>query len=128
MFSRLQFDPIAVGIARCMFVEHARHTRPGGAQLAARPTGARIKRVHVYGSRTQQLKLKRQQATRPRLFTESNVVHFVEADLRPAGIRNVRNHMCMKGKIIAQDGSGNQTPLGGKFTRTCSRRENCGAF
>lgn len=35
--------------------------------------------------------------------------------------------MCGGGSI-AHDGSGNQTPLGGKFTRTCSRGENCGAF
>lgn len=68
------------------------------------------------------------QAIGPRSFTESAVGHFVQADLRPAGIRNVPDHMCLNGDIKSQDGSGNQTPLGGKFTRTCSRGEDCGAF
>lgn len=36
--------------------------------------------------------------------------------------------MCVEGERVAQDGSGNQTPLGGKFTRTRSRGENRGAF
>lgn len=107
----------------------SRSTPNSGARSSnPRPPGASIARVRVHGSRTQRLKLNGQQPTRPRLFTESTVVHFVQADLGPAGIRNVRDHMCVKGESIAQDGSGNQTPLGGKFTRTCSRGENCGAF
>lgn len=84
--------------------------------------------MHVYGSRTQHLELIGQHFARPRLYKESTVGHFVQADLQPAGIRNVQDHMCVQGKRITQDGSGNQTPLGGKFTRTRSRRENCGAF
>lgn len=131
---RLQFDPLAeitCSLSLCI-IRHRRaraaRQAPGTRSSHLRPSGARIRRVHVHGSRTQQLKLNGQQATRPTLFTESTVVHFVQADLRPAGIRNVRDHMCVKGGRIAQDGSGNQTPMGGKFTRTRSRGENCGAF
>lgn len=39
-----------------------------------------------------------------------------------------RSFMCMNGEPRAKDGSGNQTPLGGKFTRTCSRGENRRTF
>lgn len=124
---RLQFD-LLEEIAGPLLSSTPSTPTPGARRSHPRPSGASITRVHVHGSRTQRLKLNGQQATRPRLFTESTVVHFVQADLRPAGIRNVRDHMCVKGGSIAQDGSGNQTPLGGKFTRTCSRGENCGAF
>lgn len=43
-------------------------------------------------------------------------------------LNDAKAHMCMNGTRSTQDGSGNQTPLGGKFTRTCSRGEDCGAF
>lgn len=36
--------------------------------------------------------------------------------------------MCLKGGSIVQDGSGNQAPLGGKFTRTRPRGENSRTF
>lgn len=66
----------------------------------------------------------------PRLFTESTVVHFVQADLRPAGTREKRadSYMFVKAGGQAHDGSGNQTPLGGKLTRTRPRGEDRGAF
>lgn len=94
-----------------------------------------LARVHKPGARpracigAEQLKLSRQPAAiRPRAFTESAVGHFVQKEFRPAGIRNVGDHMCLKGRRKIQNGSGNQTPLGGKFTRTCSRGENRGTF
>lgn len=94
-----------------------------------------LARVHKPDARpracigAEQLKLSRQPAAiRPRAFTESAVGHFVQKEFRPAGIRNVGDHMCLKGRRKIQNGSGNQTPLGGKFTRTCSRGENRGTF
>lgn len=100
----------------------------GHAQLAPRTN-----RSEAYTRSREQLedsvaKAIRTAAVGPRLLTESTVVHFVQAHYGPAGIRNVPDHMCVKGERILKDGSGNQTPLGGKFTRTCPRGENCGAF
>lgn len=43
-------------------------------------------------------------------------------------LNDAKAPMCMNGTRTTQDGSGNQTPLGGKFTRTCSRGEDRGAF
>lgn len=95
------------------------------AQLAHESVGSESDARSRAGLGDAAAKAVRAAATRPTSFTESSIVHFVQADLRP---RDVRDLMCVKGERIAHDGSGNQTPLGGKFTRTCPRGENCGAF
>lgn len=44
------------------------------------------------------------------------------------GLETCQNIYVCEARRITHDGSGNQAPLGGKFTRTRPRGENCGAF